>query len=118
MIAEKRKDPLTGQEFQPKKKSQRFATPTNRIFFNNLKAAKVRDQKSAWDNALRKNFLILKELMGNEKVKTFHRMFLQGKGFSFHVNTGTDKFQDVLYWGVYNYLWLSLENDQIKIVAK
>ena len=118
MIAEKRKDPLTGQEFQPKKKSQRFATPANRIQFNNWKAAKVRDQKSAWDNALRKNFLILKELMGNEKEKMFNKMFLEGKGFSFTVNTGTDKFQDVLFWEVYNYLWLLFENDQIKIVAK
>ena len=56
--------------------------------------------------------------MGNEKEKMFNKMFLEGKGFSFTVNTGTDKFQDVLFWEVYNYLWLLFENDQIKIVAK
>lgn len=35
---EERTDPLTGEEFSPKKSSQRFASPENRIKYNNPKS--------------------------------------------------------------------------------
>ena len=48
-------DPLTGEEFIPKKSSQRFATPANRIKYNNEKASKTRIKRAFIDKPLHQN---------------------------------------------------------------
>ena len=51
-------DPFTGEEFIPKKISQRFANKENRIKFNNEKAKKIRIEQAPIINPLKLNFKI------------------------------------------------------------
>ena len=43
---EKAMDPLTGEEFVPKRSNQKFASRENQIRYNNLKAKEIRQAKS------------------------------------------------------------------------
>lgn len=116
MTSLERKDPLTGEFFLAKRRNQIFAVNKNRIDFHNQKAALIRDEKRKLDSSLRKNFLILKEIVGDNKEAIFHRMFLLGKGFSFTVATHASEFNGQPQWSIYTYLWMPLPDDQIKII--
>lgn len=106
METEKRKDPLTGEEFVPKKISQRFATSDNRIKFNNQKANAVRKEVSYIDKPLHLNRRILKQLMGNEKEKTFHKEFLLGKGIDFRVTTHVITIDSIKRFCLYQFIYI------------
>ena len=56
------KDPLTGQVFIPKKISQKYASPENRIKHNNKKASILRQERAFLDKHIHKNHLIIKEI--------------------------------------------------------
>ena len=111
-----RKDPLTGEIFQARRRNQIYAIGQNRIDYNNQKAALIREERQRLDKTLRKNFLVLKEVIGSEKEVTCHRMFLLGKGFSFSVATHASDYNGEPRWSVYSFAWMQLPNDQIKIV--
>ena len=111
-----RKDPHTGETFQARRRNQIFAVSKNRIDYNNQKAALIREERQKLDRALRKNFIVLKEVVGNEKEVTCHRMFLLGRGFSFSVSTHAAEYNGEPRWSVYSFAWIPLPNDQIKII--
>ena len=106
MEPEKRKDPLTGEEFVPKKISQRFATSENRIKFNNHKANTVRKKRSYIDTPLHLNHRILEQLMCNEKQKTFHKEFLLGKGIDFRVATHVITIDNISRYCLYQFIYI------------
>jgi len=115
---ETQKDPLTGEIFTPRKISQRFAKPANRIVFNNLKATKIRREKSYVDKPLHVNNRILKELLPEKGEIILHKEFLLGKGFRFTVHTHFKSIGNEHYYAVYDYVFCVLPNDQIKIIKK
>ena len=109
-------DPHTGEEFEPKRKSQKFATPQNRIAFNNAKAALIREEKSVIDRPLHKNYRILEELMaGGLNQFTLSQERLIGKGFDFRVHNNVEKYEDKLHYCVYEYILIQ-EGINTKIV--
>ena len=112
-----RKDPLTGEDFIPKKSSQRFATPQNRIKHNNLKASQTRLKRAWVDKPLHKNHTILLELIGSKTEIIIHEEFLRGRGYNFNLTSHADIWQGKKCPCVYEFIIvITLNNPQIKII--
>jgi len=111
METEKRKDPLTGEEFIPKKISQRFATPQNRIKYNNKLAGALRQEKAYVDKPMNSTHRILKDLMKNKKKETFYKQFLIGKGVSFRVFNTIKKVDNVERHSLYEFIYIFNDNE-------
>lgn len=83
-------DPLTGEEFMPKSRVQRFAKPANQKKYNNLKSSK---QRSDINNNLRpllENEKVLKRILGDDESIVVSRDFLDGAGFDFKSCNGVE----------------------------
>jgi len=111
METEKRKDPLTGEEFIPKKISQRFATPQNRIKYNNRLAGALRLEKAYVDKPMNSTHRILRDLMKNKKKETFYKQFLIGKGVDFRVSNNTVNVDGILRHALYEFIYIFDDND-------
>lgn len=111
-------DLLTGEQFLPKRRNQRFLSSQNRIKFHNIKAAEIRIAKSFIDKPLHLNYRILNSIMKGKNETFFHKQFLLGKGFYFGVQTHIENYKGKNCIAVYNYIVIPHENDQIKIVRK
>lgn len=110
-------DPLTGEEFTPKKISQRFANKENRIKFNNEKAKSLRIELAPVINPLKLNYKIIKELIGDNMVLIKNKEFLKGKGFDFTVSTGNEIFKGKIYPMIFEYLIINdFSNYEVKIM--
>ena len=116
MKKETRKDPLTGEEFIPKKRSQRFATPQNRIKYNNAKASIINLERALIDKPLHKNRNILKELLGNRTEVIVHEEFLLGRGYNFNLTTHYDNSEGMPSPCIYEFMIIKQIDQQIKIL--
>ncbi len=76
-------DPLTKEKFIPKKTSQKFATPANRIKYNNKKASKLNQERAFFDIPCKKSHKILKSLFEINSKQLYNMHFLHGKGIDF-----------------------------------
>lgn len=106
MKLEKRKDRLTGEEFQPKRYTQWFVRPANRIKFWNDQQGLIRAERREHDTALGKNLRIIKELLKGGKEARFTKEFMKGKGFSFLDFSNVVEHEGRLCYAVYGYLWM------------
>lgn len=110
-------DPLTSEQFIPKKSSQRFACPSNRINFNNRKASVLRQERAFLDRHIHKNDLIIREVYSEGGDNVFDKMWLKGKGLRFDATN-----RQILYKGkyvhcVYNFMLIEIEGtNNIKIM--
>ncbi len=111
-----RKCKLTGEEFYPKRSNMVFKSAAARVRYHNNKANKLRREKSFVDAPLRKNKKILDEIMNGSEVKTVHKQFMLGKGFSFSVFTHYQEHNSKHLPAVYDYVIIS--NGDIVKVAK
>lgn len=112
----KKIDPLTSEEFIAKKKSQRFATPENRIKYNNQLATDLRESRAIIDKKINLNHrILLKELDGKDEV-ILHEMYLEGRGFSFLVFNHIVEHQGVNRNCIYEFIIIILGNNHIKII--
>lgn len=110
-----KKDPLTGEEFEPRRSNQRFARPENRIKYYNNKA-KARRQKNAYiDKILKHNQEVLDELMEGKDEATFHEQFLKGAKFNPNVCTGITRIGSDMVSVLYNYL-INYKNPEIHVL--
>jgi hypothetical protein len=107
MKNEIRKDDLTGEEFNVKRCTQRFAKPANRIKYHNEQAALVRAERKDHDLAIGRNLKIIKELLNNKAEARFSKEFLRGKGFSFANFSNMALYGGVHIFAVYGYLWMN-----------
>lgn len=111
------KDPLTGQEFIPKKISQRYACPGNRIKHNNLKASKLRQERAFLDKHFHKNDRILREIYVPGGTNVFNCFWMEGKGFRFDAINHQVMYQGTLRNCVYEFILIKIENtDNFKII--
>lgn len=119
MEPRKLKDPLTGEEFIPKKISQRFARPENRIKQNNLKASKLRQERAFLDKYFHKNHRIFRKIYVLEGDNVFNIFWLEGKGFQFGATTHKVEYKGTYRDCVYEFMILEIEGtDDIKIIKK
>ena len=109
-------DPLTKKEFTPNRSNQKFETRENQIRYNNIKAAKVRKEKSEADKPLHRNRIILSNILGPNREVVVSEDFLRGAGFSFGYITHSVKIQNgTLVWCIYKMILQKLENKNYKI---
>ena len=98
------KDPLTKEEFEPKRSNQRFASPQNRIKYYNNKANQERKENAFIDKPLKTNLKILKELMEGQTRCSFHEQFLRGKGYDVRYYHRTCKVKNDTGYCLYNFI--------------
>jgi hypothetical protein len=101
------KDLLTGEEFIPKKRTQKFANPGNRIKYNNRKASLEKQAVAYIDDQIKKNRRVLDELMKGKDDKVFEQAFLVGHGFSYNVITHIKIIDQQQHFALYYYLILN-----------
>jgi hypothetical protein len=56
--------------------------------------------------------------MVGENEKIFFKQYLLGKGFSFNVHNNVKKHDGKNHYAVYDYVIITLTNEQIKIIKK
>lgn len=112
----KRIDPYSGETFYPKRSNQRFATRENQIAYNNAKAKKERDLHTKYDNLIKKNWNILRVILGNKEKVVQTQDYLLGKGYSFRFFNNMRTQEDVSFYGVYDYGIRSLGDGQFEII--
>jgi hypothetical protein len=108
--------PYNAEYFMPKRDNQIFASRYNQIMFNNNKNRELQKPIKETNKKLLKNYRILYELLKEKKEKTFSADFLIGKGFSFHLLTNIFKEDNRTVYGIYNYAFYKLNNNEIKII--
>ena len=116
MGSEKKYDLLTGDEFIPKRSSQKFATRENAIKYNNLKAKERREEIKYVQEPLRKNFHFLKEELGNDKVKEFPVDYLRGAKYNFGVFTHFRTVGDISYPCIYQFMIVKINKEKLKFI--
>jgi hypothetical protein len=79
-----KKDPLTGEEFIPKRVNQRFASASNRKKFNNQQANQLRKKRAIIYRPLNKNHLLLMKLMKGIDESVFTYDYLEGYGIQYN----------------------------------
>ncbi|MBR9847300.1 MAG: hypothetical protein GYB35_14895 [Algicola sp.] len=109
------RDPLTNEEFEPKRSNQRFARPQNRIKYYNLKANLERKENAFFDKPLKKNLKVLNELMEGKTDEVFHKEFLKGKGYDFNFYHATCRIKNTTGYCIYNYV-LIFNNNEVNIL--
>ncbi len=110
-----KKDPLTGEEFNPKRSNQRFACPENRIKYHNNEANQERKETDFVNKPLRHNRKTLNKLMKGKDKATFHEEFLKGKDYNFLVYNGTCKVEKGTGYCLYNYI-LIFEKPNVHVI--
>ena len=111
-----KKDLLTGESFEPKRKNQNFANRQNRIKYHNRKATKLRHSVAHINQPLHRNLRILNGLMEEQTTKKFHRQFLLGKGMNFNVLTHYDKVNEKNVACIYHYA-ISFTKDEYVLIT-
>jgi len=108
-------DPLTKEEFYPKRRNQKFATAKNRIRFNNNKALAEIDTKKFIDQPFRINHRILMELIQVGETKTYSREYLTGKGYNFSILSHYESYFDKICPALYNFILVDLSSNKQSI---
>ncbi len=116
MKQKEKKDLLTGELFTPKRINQRFSSPANRIMYYNNQANELRHKADFVNKPLHLNHRILNELLTDKEEITLHKQFIMGKGFSFGVHTHFEEYDGKYLYAIYNYLWITLEEEQVKFI--
>ena len=111
-----RKDLLTGEQFSPKRITQKFASAANRIIYYNNKANQERHKNGFINKPLHRNVRVLDSLMDDVPEKTVHREFMLGKGFNFGILTHYVKFEGERYPSVYQYIIIGDGEDSIRMI--
>ena len=111
-----RTDLLTQELFSPKRISQKFAKPENRIKYYNKKAEKLRQSIMYIDEPLKKNINILNAIFKGEKKLIFSKQFMLGKGFSFNVMTHFDTIDGKRVACIYYYAIMIDDIDNVTFI--
>jgi hypothetical protein len=113
----KRIDPLTKEEFEPIKVSQKYACPANRIKHNNLKASKLKQERAFLDKYVHKNHLIIREIYIEDGENIFNSYWMEGKGFRFDATNHQEEYEGIPRNCVYEFLIIEIKGtDKIKII--
>ncbi len=81
----RRTDPQTGEKFFAKRANQKFASPENRIKFNNDAANALRKQREYINKPIHITHVKLRKLMVGRNEAEFYLDFLRGYGLDFNV---------------------------------
>lgn len=106
----KRKDPLTGEEFVPKKISQRFKTRSNQIKYNNDLQSKRRQSLGFILKPMAKTHRILTQALGKKSEVKLHKEWLKGAGADMTLLTHVEKINGENFRALFNFS-IRVENE-------
>lgn len=119
---EEKKDPLTDEMFEPKRRNQKFANEKNKADFNNKKAREEREVFKEIDSINTKNYRILKKLLDDKTELEISRHSLEVMGFDFqtfnHVKQIVVDGIKRQFLGVYDYLYAYVDDEKSKLLIK
>lgn len=111
------KDPLTGEEFIPKRINQRFASAENRIKYNNKEATNLRKERAKITSPLHKNHRLLRKLMADKDEITYSHDFFKGYGIRFSTITHYEKLDKEHHPCIYEFICIqNQQNKTVKII--
>ena len=113
---EKSKDLLTQEWYYKRRSNQKFATATNRIKYNNIKARKKREAKAPFEKALDTNRTIISKILGTKSEIKVSRDYLLGAGFSFGYFMYQKSVNETTFSGIYEYGITKLSDGTYKII--
>jgi hypothetical protein len=106
----KRKDLLTGEEFIPKKVTQRFKTPANQIKHNNLQQSKRRQLLNVLLTPMTRTHRILTKELGKKPQVKLHREYLKGADADMTLITHVEKIDGRQFRALFNFT-ISVEGE-------
>ncbi|WP_412560613.1 hypothetical protein [Winogradskyella sp. MIT101101] len=108
-------DPLTGEEFVPKRSNQKFASRENQIMFNNLKAAEERRAKEKTRRILNSNRKVLRTTLGSHNEVIRSHDYLLGAGLNFGFNTHRMKIDGINWICIDDHAYALIDKNTFKI---
>ena len=96
------KDPFSGEEFIPKKITQRFKTPSNQIKFNNQLQSRRRQFLGMILKPLNRTHRILTKALGESSSVRLHKEWLKGAGADMTLFTHIEKMDNVNFKAIFN----------------
>ncbi len=109
-------DPLTGEEFIQSRNNQKFASSANRLEFNRQKTAEKRKAMAQIAKPLANNRKVLEKVLGDEKEVIRSYDFLMGAGLEMGIFTHQIKYQEVLWYCVYDYGYVRQKDNTLRII--
>ncbi len=110
------KDPLTGEEFIPKRVNQRFASASNRKKFNNQQANELRKKRAIIYGPLNKTHLLLIKLMKGKNEATYSKEFLKGYGIDLNLFNHIVSIDKIGHHAIFEFVLIILSNTTVKIL--
>ena len=95
-------DPYSGEYFYPNRSNQKFASRENQIAYNNARAKVKRDYLNEIDSCVHRNWRILLELLGNNRIIIKSEAFLNGYGYDFRFLNNIRTEGGNAYFAIYN----------------
>jgi hypothetical protein len=112
-----KKDPLTGEDFMPKRVNQRFASASNRKKFNNQQANQLRKKRAIIYGPINETHLLLIRLMEGKKESVYSYDFLEGYGIQFKLFTHFITIEGIRHNCVFEFiLIIDNTNKSVKII--
>ena len=106
-------DPLTGEEFVPKRSNQKFASRQNQINYNNQRASKERRSVQFIQDKLKRNRDVILKLLGGQSEVVVNVETMQSLGFSFYVLTHLLNEEDRLMVCIYDVGYQKINEKEI-----
>lgn len=110
-----RKDPFTGELFEPKRNNQVYANRKNQIDHNNEKARKQRNSTSVLDKRLKENRSIIAEILNKNDSVEITKDYLKGKGFDLSLFNRMLLKDGVNVYGVYEFYLKPLNERKVEL---
>ena len=110
------KDLFSGEQFNPRRKNQKFISAKNRTTYHNNKAHHTKKLKSFIAEPLNRNHKILMDLLQRIGAKgAYSREFLLGKGYNLALLTHYDSFDNRNVPALFNFLLLDVSDNKSTI---
>jgi len=110
-----RKDPYTGELFDPKRNNQVYANRKNQIDHNNKKAREERNRTNVLDRRLKDNRILIIELIGEDNSVVLSKEYLKGKGFDLSIFNRMLMIDQVQAYGIYEYYLKPVDSVNVEI---
>ena len=106
--------PYDGKKFIPKRSNQIYSCNKSRVAYHNRKYKEIRSRLNRINNRLFDNYMIIKNLIGDEQEIIINNDYLIGRGFSFKYLTHIITNNNFSYYGLYEYAFYKVGGNETK----
>lgn len=106
--------PYDGKKFVAKRSNQIYSCNTSRIAFHNRKNKQIRNHLNRINNKLLNNYMLIRNLIGDDDEIIINNDYLKGRGFSFKFLTHIITNNNFSYYGLYEYAFYKESDNETK----